>query len=115
MDANEYQSLRSGKNILDFATLKETQSCLLETGYVQLAQGIAQLLVNKGIDRTVYHNKTGEQHADYYRVDLPAADIEVIVSVLFDKEVNALNANFETTSANSFYASLLNKWNGLIT
>ena len=114
MDANEYQLLRSGKHILDFATLKETQRCLLETGHVRLAQDITQLFVNNGIDRPNYHNGIGKQYADYYRVDLPAADIELIVSMFLDEEVNALTANFETTPAASFYASLLDKWNGLI-
>ena len=114
MDANEYRLLRSGKNILDFATLKETQRCLLEAGYVQLAQSITQLLASNGIDRPVHHNISGEQPADYYRVELPVTDIEVIISMFSDKEVSALTANFETTSLASFYASLLDRWNELI-
>ena len=114
MDANEYRLLKSEKNILDFATIKETERCLLEMGNEQLAQSITQLLSNSGIDKPVYHDKTGEMQADYYRVDLPATDIEVIVSMFLDKEIGALTTNFETTPSASYYASLLDRWNELI-
>ena len=109
MDAKEYRLLTSGRNVLDFATLKETEKRLLETGYGQLARSITRLLADNGINRPVYLNKIGERKADYYRVDLLATDIEVIVSMFCDKEVGALNPNFEITLIASYCASLLDK------
>jgi hypothetical protein len=114
MDANEYQLLKSNREILDFATLKETERCLFEAGHSQLAQSVAQILVNNKVEKPVYHNKSEEQYTSYYRVDLSSEDIEIIISMFGDKEVSALTANFETTPLASFYASMLNKWNDLI-
>ena len=82
---------------------------------MQLAQSITQLLANNGIDRPVHHDISGEQPADYYRVELPVEDIEIIISMFGDKEASALTADFETTPLASFYASILDKWNDLIT
>jgi hypothetical protein len=115
MNANEYQLTKSSGQILDFATLKETERCLFEAGHSQLAQSVAQILVNNKIDKPVYHNKSEEQYTSYYRVNLSAEDIEIIISMFGDKEASALTADFETTPLASFYASILDKWNDLIT
>ena len=114
MDANEYQSLKSSGEILDFATLKETEKCLFGAGHSQLAQSITRILVNNKIEKPVYHDKSEEQYTSYYRIDLSAEDIEIIVSMFGDKEVSELTANVEMTSLASFYASMLDKWNDLI-
>ncbi|MBO2008420.1 hypothetical protein [Hymenobacter negativus] len=114
MDANEYQLLKSSGEILDFATLKETERCLFEARHSQLAQSITRILVNNKIEKPVYHDKSEEQYTSYYRIDLSAEDIEIIVSMFGDKEVSALTANFEMTSLSSFYASMLDRWNDLI-
>ena len=114
MDANEYRLLKSSGDILDFATLKETEKCLIEAGHAQLAQSVAQILVNNKIEKPYYHDKS-EEHTNYYRVDLSSEDVEIIVSVFGDKEVSALTADFETTPLASHYASMLDRWYDLIT
>ena len=114
MDAKKYSFSKSSGNVLDFATLQETQKCLVEAGHAQLAQSVAQILMMNRIDKPVHHNKPEERYTDYYHIDISVTDIEIIVSMFCDKEISGLTADFETTPLVSYYASLLDKWNGLI-
>ena len=114
MNAQEHKRLREGWNVLDFSTLDVTRKYLAESGLAQLAESINNILANNGIDKPDLHNSIAGQQADYYTVNLPFEDLESIVGMFGDMEVGALDVDYRTTPAASFYASMLDKWNELI-
>jgi hypothetical protein len=114
MNAQEYNRLRQEWNVLDFDTLQVTRKYLAESGRVDLATSISDILANNGINKPDLHNKIGDHRADYYIVNLPFDDVKSIVWMFGDMEVGALDDEYRTTPAASFYASMLDKWNELI-
>ena len=114
MNAQEYKRLREGWNVLDFSTLDVTRKYLAESGRIQLAESVNNILANNGIDKPDLHNNIAGQQANYYTVNLPFEDVKSIVWMFGDMEVGALDDDYRTTSAASFYASMLDKWNELI-
>ncbi|GAA4049413.1 hypothetical protein GCM10022409_39980 [Hymenobacter glaciei] len=114
MNAQEYKRRREGWNVLDFSTLDVTRKYLAESGRIQLAESINNILANNGIDKPDLHNSIAGQQADYYTVNLPFEDVKSIVWMFGDMEVGALDDDYGTTPAASFHASMLDKWNELI-
>jgi len=113
MNANEYQRLEQEDNVFDFSTLSATRKLLEENGKLEVAQRIDQILANGGIDKQSQHDAYARL-ADFYRITLPAEDIEVTIDMLLDLEASAVTSDGQTTTLASFYGSLLDAWNDLL-
>ncbi|WP_460502508.1 hypothetical protein [Hymenobacter agri] len=106
MDANQYRRLKKSGNVLDFASLNDTRRILAQRGQVHLADLITRVLSSSKIDKPSLHNAPQESFFDFYRVNLAAEDVAVIVSILFDYET-------EVVDINPSAADLTDKWNNL--
>ena len=51
---------------------------------------------------------------EHYKIDLEANDIDFIVSLFGNREVDSLGPDYESTTAASFYATMLDKWNRML-
>jgi len=114
METGDYQKLIKSKNVLDYGTLNVTLEELQKLGDARLMMQLERIMRDNRIEKPTEHNKRDEKATDYYTIDLDVDDISAIVSMFGDKEVGSLGPNYETTKAASFYATLLDNWNGII-
>jgi hypothetical protein len=114
MDVNEYKRLTGKKEVFDFHTLKKTQQYLEENDHKDIAQRVADVLAQNKIETPFLHNKSSDPQAGFYKVDLPYEDLQVIVDMFADLEAGALDDEYRTTPAASFFASMVDRWNRLL-
>ncbi|QNH61992.1 hypothetical protein [Hymenobacter sediminicola] len=114
MSANEYKRLKEQDNVLDFETLNTTRNLLEKAGQQELAQHITKIIENGSVSKPSLHNNL-DRWTGFYQVTLTDGEIDLVISLLLDKEADALDENYETTAAASFYASMVDRWNNLIT
>lgn len=115
MDSNEYKRNKENSAVFDYSTLITTVKCLQENGYLALAERITSILVKGNIEKPLLHTKPEDKYTNYYYVDLSFDDVKSIVWMFSDLEVGTLGNGYQDTQEASFYASMLDRWNKLIT
>jgi hypothetical protein len=114
MNTDEYKLLIKSKDVLDYRTLKVTIDELERLDNKRLIEEVKRIITDNKIEKPTLHNQKDEQTTDYYKIDLSLDDIEYIVSMFGNREVASLGPDYESTTAASLYATLLDNWNRII-
>ncbi|WKN40871.1 hypothetical protein [Tunicatimonas pelagia] len=96
-------------------TLNVTFQELTKSGRKELASEIGRILSENLVEKPTNHNRPDDKETNHYRINLDTDAIFEIVSMFGDLEAGSLGLlNYEPTTAATFYARMLDKWNNLL-
>lgn len=107
MSSEEYKAAKRSPDAFGRSTLEETVR-VLRAEAPELTLLIELALNQPPIDKPRQH--TGEEWADFLRVNIGSSDAETIRDAFVSKEVEAVSPEGGTTALAGYYAGIADAW-----
>ncbi|HXG83556.1 MAG TPA: hypothetical protein VNI84_05950 [Pyrinomonadaceae bacterium] len=107
MNTDEYKKLCRQPNAFSRGELEITRRTLQEKN-LHIALRLSDILLNFSITKPKKH--IGDKFTDYFLIDLPEPEVEIIIDVFTDLEVQSVGDDGTTTPLANFYTEMVDKW-----